>query len=355
VHRAPQLLNSGGYSQQQLGQQHFQQSQYPQPSMFYPAQQINKSLKRRPGTAGRRQQFKLPKGFQSINNNLVAPVSAKASNFMEIQISKLRPNKVNQERERLYDDVMKQRMTTNVLREENVKLKTRLLFVENEVAKKDKIIDDLLVQQENNFSVPKPKFTAARVGGIKVETHLVINLKRKIRDINTEKQTLIAEIDALKRNIRSTKLSELEVENKLYADECARLRHQLEEVIKSKDTFADPQELKLIEQKFQQRDIVISQMQTENANISQALNKKDEENRQLAELVQEMERRMKKAIAAKKEGSKFKKETSEKEKEISRLRKEVIDLKHANTGLNAQIKELKEAKPTPSITNSAPK
>ena len=113
--------------------------------MFYPAQQINKSLKRRPGTAGRRQQFKLPKGFQSINNNLVAPVSAKASNFMEIQISKLRPNKVNQERERLYDDVMKQRMTTNVLREENVKLKTRLLFVENEITKKDKIIDDLLV------------------------------------------------------------------------------------------------------------------------------------------------------------------------------------------------------------------
>lgn len=152
-------------------------------------------------------------------------MSAKASNFIEIQISKLRPNKVNQERERLYDDVMKQRMTTNVLREENVKLKTRLLFVENEIAKKDKMIDDLLVQQENNFAVPKPKLSAIRVGGIKTETHLVINLKRKIRDINNEKQNLSAEIDALKRNIRSTKLSELEVENKMYVDECARLRH----------------------------------------------------------------------------------------------------------------------------------
>jgi len=79
---------------------------------------------------------------------------------------------------------------------------------------------------------------------------LVINLKRKIRDINTEKLALAAEIDALKRNIRSSKLQELEVENKMYVDECARLRHQLEEVIKSKDTFADPQELKIIEQKF---------------------------------------------------------------------------------------------------------
>lgn len=106
----------------------------------------------------------------------------------------------------------------------------------------------------------------------------------------------------MKRNIRSSKLSELEVENKMYMDECARLRHQLEEVIKSKDTFADPQELKIIEEKFQQRDIVINQMQNENANISNALTKKDEENRQLAELIQEMERRMKKAMAKTKDG-----------------------------------------------------
>ena len=48
------------------------------------------------------------------------------------------------------------------------------------------------------------------------------------------------EVEALKRNIRSTRLSECEIEVKLYAEECARLRHQLEEVIKSKDTFADP-------------------------------------------------------------------------------------------------------------------
>jgi len=41
---------------------------------------------------------------------------------------------------------MKQRMTTNVLKEENTKLKTRLFFVESELTKKDKVIDDLIVQ-----------------------------------------------------------------------------------------------------------------------------------------------------------------------------------------------------------------
>lgn len=83
----------------------------------------------------------------------------------------------------------------------------------------------------------------------------------------------------MKRNIRISKMTELEVEVKLYIDECARLRHQLEEVIKSKDTFADPAELKMIEQKFQQREAVISQLQNDSASLSVELQKKNEENR----------------------------------------------------------------------------
>ena len=103
------------------------------------------------------------------------------------------------------------------------------------------------------------------------ETHLVINLKRKVKDLNAECTRKNDEIEALKRNIRSSRLQEIEVEVKIYMEECARLRHQLEEVIRSKDTFADPQELKIIEEKFQQRDAVINQMQQENGELSIAL------------------------------------------------------------------------------------
>lgn len=81
--------------------------------------------------------------------------------------------------------------------------------------------------------------------------HLVMKLKRKIRDLHAESAKRNEEIEALRRNIRSTRQQEIEVEIKLYIEECARLRQQLEEVIKTKDTFADPQELKIIEEKFQ--------------------------------------------------------------------------------------------------------
>ena len=100
---------------------------------------------------------------------------------------------------------------------------------------------------------------ATGMSGLKGEsTHLVINLKRKIKELIAQKQAQNEEIERYKRNIKNTKLSEIEAEVKVYMEECARLRLQLEEVIKSKDTFADPQELKMIEEKFKQRDAVIN-------------------------------------------------------------------------------------------------
>ena len=115
------------------------------------------------------------------------------------------------------------------------------------------------------------------------------------------------EIELYKKNIKSTKITELEVEMNMYMDECTRLRHQLEEVIKSKDTFADPEELKLIEEKFAQQDALINQLRAENQEIAGAYSKKEDENRQMRELYADIEKKQKKANAFSKESSKLKK------------------------------------------------
>jgi len=116
-------------------------------------------------------------------------------------------------------------MTTNNLTTENTRLKTRVQMVEVELQRKDKVIDELLAQQEQNFGLPQAKFSSGP-GRIKAtETHLVINLKRKVKDLNNECGKRSEEIEALKRNIRSSRLQEVEVEVKIYMEECARLRH----------------------------------------------------------------------------------------------------------------------------------
>ena len=144
-------------------------------------------------------------------------------------------------------------MTANLFKDENIKLRTKVHILEGELLKKERLIDDLLLQQDGATGfpgMPGSSTNKSQKGMKQLESHLTLNLKRKIKDISLQVQSKNEEIEALKRNIKSTKISELESECKMYMDECTRLRHQLEEVIKSKDTFADPEELRVIEEKF---------------------------------------------------------------------------------------------------------
>lgn len=59
---------------------------------------------------------------------------------------------------------------------------------------------------------------------IKLESHLTSNLKKKVKELQSNVTSKHNEIEALKRHIKSTKVAEIEVEMKLYIDECGRLR-----------------------------------------------------------------------------------------------------------------------------------
>ncbi len=91
-----------------------------------------------------------------------------------------------------------------------------------------------------------------------------MNLKKKIRELQTNLSSKQEELEQVKKNIKSTKLAEVEVEMKNYVDECTRLRQQLEEVIRSKDAFADPDEMKAVQDRFQQQEAMLNQLRAEN-------------------------------------------------------------------------------------------
>lgn len=60
---------------------------------------------------------------------------------------------------------------------------------------------------------------------VKMESHLTVNLKRKINELKIDLTRRTEEVESLKRNIKSTKLAEFEVEFQMYQDECTRMRH----------------------------------------------------------------------------------------------------------------------------------
>lgn len=82
-------------------------------------------------------------------------------------------------------------------------------------------------------------------------------------------------------------------------DECLRLRQSLENVIKSKDTFADPQELQIIESKFQQRDQIIQEMQIERNALLTSYNELENQYKTALEQTEKLQDKVKKANEAK--------------------------------------------------------
>jgi hypothetical protein len=43
-------------------------------------------------------------------------------------------------------------MTTNLLKDENTKLRTKVHMLENEIGRKEKLVDELLMQQDTNYA-----------------------------------------------------------------------------------------------------------------------------------------------------------------------------------------------------------
>jgi hypothetical protein len=108
-----------------------------------------------------------------------------------------------------------------------MRLKTKLHKLESELTQKEKLVDDLLQQESYSAGMGagsdgRPPMASSKV---KLEGHLAQNLKRKIKELQVLLAQKHEESEVLKRNIKSTKTAELEVEIKMFSDECVRLRH----------------------------------------------------------------------------------------------------------------------------------
>eukprot|EP00347_Sterkiella_histriomuscorum_P007882 403347201 len=295
------------------------------------------SFKKRPNTGNRRNQM------LQFALNKKSFISKNPSSAADTEYSRLRPKNLVLDRERLFDDAIKQKITANFLKDENLKLKTKVHILEGEMQKKEKFIDELIQQQDSYQigGVGGPIIQSAKIGLPRTSTHLTLNLKRKIRELQYEVSQKIDEIELMKKNVRSTRLTEIEIENKMYIDECTRLRHQLEEVIKSKDTFADPEEMKLIESRFQQQDLLIEQLRQDNTQLAMIFNQKDMELNQIREVLNQHEQKSKSSkLGQGKELIKVKGQLKDRMRDIKSLRDQLNTQKLQNEELRVKIEEM---------------
>ena len=129
---------------------------------------------------------------------------------------KIKPKHVNIDKEQLFQDNMQLKLKNHSLEEELIKLKTKYSQVELELNKKDKL-------KENSGTWDKSQSVS-----------LAQNLKQTIKDLKASLESREKEMFKLRSNLKCSRTNELEAELQAYVDECTRLRHHLEETLKSK-------------------------------------------------------------------------------------------------------------------------
>ena len=250
-------------------------------------------------------------------------------------LNKLKPRRINIDRERLYEENMSLKLKNNGLHEEIQKLRTKFSQVEKELSKKDD-------QNEYNQGI-KP-------------THMINNLKTTIKELKSEIQQKNDEIYKLKKNMKSTRINEIELEVQAYIDECTRLRHHLEEIMKQRDA---PQAIQGInDDKTMQQLFILNNLKKENQDLNQAIIQCNEEINKWRARVLELEKSKKKNIGKKGELSGLKseiiklksqldnasKDTSGKENnqkdEVSKIKKLLNESQGKNSHYEIKIKEL---------------
>ncbi len=241
----------------------------------------------------------------------------------------------------MYDEAVKLKQSMNVFQQENIRLKTKVVQCDKELERKDKIINDLLGQiasvgTGNSPSVRQPQNT----------THLVLALKKQLRENKDEIRIKEEEIKKLKKSLKITRLQETEVEIKMFSDECTRLKHIIEEIMKQKAAGYTPEDVAVIEQKIAEQDALIRGVKQQNAEMAELVRKKDEEISNWRDVTNKLKSRLTKMENETKENVKNRKLMTETKKEMQKLKEQLNTLKGSNkdnkeiVGYKARIEEL---------------
>jgi hypothetical protein len=137
---------------------------------------------------------------------ILRPISGKPKEFYTL--SRLLPNIVKEDKELLFEENLRLKAQSHELLEENMLLKTRVKQLESKKKKTEK---------------KEPNLT------------LISALKEKIRESNEKVQEKEEEIKILRRNIKTCKIEECEIQIQEMEEECKRLSNYLAEFMKQKE------------------------------------------------------------------------------------------------------------------------
>lgn len=157
------------------------------------------------------------------NNNFASIITDINSKKINYSSNKTRVKHINLEKERLYEDTIHLKNIINELKKEISNLKSENHKYSLELNKKDKIIEEILIDSQNNMFSNNP-LNESKVLNKAKETHLFIQIKKQFKELKNEYKAKCLELETVKKNLKLTKFNEMAIELKTYMDELARIK-----------------------------------------------------------------------------------------------------------------------------------
>lgn len=235
----------------------------------------------------------------------------------------------SEEKELLYENSQKLKHAMNQLIGENQKLKTIIQNNEEEMTKKDKLINEIYLHLSG--AVKPNSYTAYQL--IKSNTPVVLSLKRQLKEYKLISKERSERIDIITKSIKYFNLEDLENQAQIMNDECVRLKKILVELIKQ-EKAGNTVEITELESQVGQQKEQINQLNLEKNNLEHDYQSKEMELNHIRYAIQELDSKIEK--------------TNRICQELTRVKKENVDLKSEIEKLNVLYKrKLEESKIPP--------
>jgi len=259
-------------------------------------------------------QSKRQKQFNSANQRIID--SVKFNNFHKQNFpadSSYGYNHLKKncyDKEILHDESLKLKLNVNSLKDENIKLRTQLLNANEEIKKNERDIEKIC-KEINNSNNTNLKLV------FPTNSHLILGLKRQIKDLKLELKEKDDRINNLSKNLKVSKAQELESQLIAMNEECIRLKQIIDEMKKSPSMNLG-QQISSLESKTKQQSQYILKLESKLEESNSTSKHREYEFQQLIYAKKDLEKKLIKLNKILQENSSLTKENLELKREMKK-------------------------------------
>lgn len=308
------------------------------------------------------------KDNSNMINRIKSSTHVKLNSLNKKRINSAYPVNVNENKNTSF---VKSNSNITLLYEENQKLKIELAklknditvhkkeitYLENELEKKDKMIDDIADTSNINQTVNDNTNNISAYTAKIIESKLMVNLKKQYRDVKKDLAKKVEEIEEMKKLLKSTKLNELSIENQTLSDELNKIKKFYKASQRdNSQVFRLQKEFHTLQENFSKQQFLIISLQEKIENDGKELDElrsevlKDktiiaERNKKIIELKRNIKSQIEytNKIANFKENSdEFQKIKATWEKKMAELKKDLLYYKQTSEQNGARKKDLED-------------